>query len=74
MTVSKKLKIVLLTGMVGFVVLVAAEKFSAPGSSRFVSTAGAWIGRPLTPFSVAGVAGARYGVAQSGSITVSFRF
>ena len=56
MTVSKKLKIVLLTGMVGFLVLVTAEKFSAPSSSRFVSTAEAWIGRPLTPFSVAGAA------------------
>ena len=56
MTVSKKLRIVLLTGIVGFLGLGAAERFSIPGSSSFVSAAEARIGRPLTPFSVAGVA------------------
>ena len=56
MTVSKKLKIVLLTGIVGFLGLQAADRLSPPGSSNFVSTAEARIGRPLTPFSFAGVA------------------
>ena len=56
MTVSRKLKIVLLAGIVGFLGLQAADRLSPPGSSSFVSTAEARIGRPLTPFSFAGVA------------------
>jgi hypothetical protein len=56
MTVSKKLRIVLLTGIVGFLGLATADKLSTPGSSSFISPAEAIIGRPLTPFSVAGVA------------------
>jgi len=56
MTVSRKLKIVLLAGIVGFLGLQAADRLSPPGSSSLVSAAEARIGRPLTPFSVAGVA------------------
>jgi hypothetical protein len=56
MTVSKKLRIVLFTGIAGFLGLQAADRLSTPSSSSFVSTAEARIGRPLTPFSVAGVA------------------
>jgi len=56
MTVSKKLKIVLVTGIVAFLGLGAVDRLSTPGSSSFVSTAEAIIGRPLTPFSVAGAA------------------
>ena len=56
MTVSKKLKIVLMAGVVGFIGLQAADKFTTPGSFSIVSTANARVGRPLTPVSVAGVA------------------
>jgi hypothetical protein len=56
MTVSRKLRIVLLSGIIGFLGLGTAERLSTPSSSSFVSTAEARIGRPLTPFSVAGVA------------------
>lgn len=56
MTVSKKLRIPLLAAIVGFFGLQAVDRLSPPGSSSFVSSAEARIGRPLTPFSVAGVA------------------
>jgi hypothetical protein len=56
MTVSKKLRIVLLAGIVGFPGLQAAERIPALSSYSFVSTAEARVGRPLTPVSVAGVA------------------
>ena len=56
MSVSKKLKIVLLAGVVGGLGLEAAERLSPPGSYSFISSAEAVVGRPLTPVSVAGVA------------------
>jgi hypothetical protein len=56
MTVSKKLTIVLLTGVAGFIGLQAADKLTTPGSFSIVSSAVARVGRPLTPVSVAGVA------------------
>jgi hypothetical protein len=56
MIVSRKLKIALLTGIIGFLGIAAAERLVTPSSSSFVSTAEARIGRPLTPFSIAGVA------------------
>jgi len=56
MTVSKKLRIVLLTGVIGFIGLQAADKLTTPGSFSIISTADARVGRPLTPVSVAGVA------------------
>ena len=56
MTMSRKLKIVLFTLIAGFLGLQVADRLSSPGSSGFVSSAEARIGRPLTPFSVAGVA------------------
>jgi hypothetical protein len=56
MTISKKLTIVLLTGVVGFIGLQVADKLTTPGSFSIVSTADARVGRPLTPVSVAGVA------------------
>ena len=52
---SKKLKIVLLTGIFGILSLQAADRLSTSGSSSVVSTAQARVGRPLTPVSVAGV-------------------
>jgi hypothetical protein len=56
MTVSGKFRIILLTGLVGFLGLEAAERWSTPGATSFVSAAEARVGRPLTPVSVAGVA------------------
>ena len=56
MTVAKTLRIVLLTGVVGFIGLLAADKLIPPGTLSIVSTADARVGRPLTPVSVAGVA------------------
>ena len=56
MTVAKKLRMVLLTGVVGFMGWQAADKLTTPGSFSFVSTAEAIVGRPLTPVSVAGEA------------------
>ena len=56
MTIAEKLRIVLLTGVVGFVGLQGADKLTTSGSLSFVSTADARVGRPLTPVSVAGVA------------------
>jgi hypothetical protein len=55
MTVLKKLKIVLFTGILGFLGLQAADRLSTPGSFSVISTAEAIVGRPLTPVSVAGV-------------------
>jgi hypothetical protein len=55
MTMSKKLKIVLLTGIVGFLGLQAADRLSTHDSFSVVSTSQARVGRPLTPVSVAGV-------------------
>ena len=55
MTMSKKLKIVALAAVVGFMGLHAADRLSAPGSVSVISTAEARVGRPLTPMSVAGV-------------------
>ncbi len=56
MTLSKKLSIVLVTGIVGLMGLEAGEQLSRPGLFSLVSTAEARVGRPLTPVSVAGVA------------------
>ena len=56
MTMASKLRIILLAGTVGFIGLAASERFAIPGSYRFVSTAEAAVGRPLTPVSVAGTA------------------
>lgn len=56
MTMAEKLRIVLLTGVVGFVGLQVADKLTTPGPLSIISTADARVGRPLTPVSVAGVA------------------
>lgn len=56
MSVSKKLRIVLLAGIVGGLGLAASERLLPPGSYSFISPAEAVVGRPLTPVSVAGVA------------------
>jgi hypothetical protein len=56
MSLSRILRIVLLTGIVGFLGLVELEWRIMPDSYSFVSPAEAVVGRPLTPVSVAGVA------------------
>jgi len=55
MTLSMRLGILLLTGIVGLGGLEVGERFAIPGIHSFVSTAEAIVGRPLTPVSVAGV-------------------
>ncbi|MBB3237410.1 hypothetical protein [Phyllobacterium endophyticum] len=55
MNVSGKLKIVVLTGIVGFFAEAGSE-LPYPGIPGFVTAAEARVGRPLTPVSVAGVA------------------
>ena len=56
MSVSKKIGIVIFTGIIGLWGLELGERLSIPGVHSFVSTAEAIIGRPLSPVSVAGVA------------------
>ena len=56
MSVSKRFGLVLLAGLSGLFALELGERLSIPGMHGFVSTAGAVVGRPLTPVSVAGVA------------------
>lgn len=56
MSVSKKIGIVIATGIIGLSGLALGEQLSISGVSSFVSTAEARVGRPLTPVSVAGVA------------------
>ena len=56
MTVSRKIGIVILAGIIGLGALELGERLSIPGINSLVSTAEAKVGRPLTPVSVAGVA------------------
>ena len=56
MSVSKKIGIVIFTGIVGLGGLHLGDRLSIFGVLSFVSTAEAKVGRPLTPVSVAGVA------------------
>jgi hypothetical protein len=55
MTVSKRLRIVLLAGVVTVFGGEVGERLSVPGVHSVISTADAVVGRPLTPVSVAGV-------------------
>jgi hypothetical protein len=54
MSVSKQIGILLLGGIVGLCALEFGERVSMPGVHRFISTAEAEVGRPLTPVSIAG--------------------
>lgn len=56
MTVSRKIKIIVVAGLVGLLGLETAELSSVPEVFKVVSPAEARVGRPLTPVSVAGVA------------------
>jgi hypothetical protein len=56
MTVTTRLKIVVLAGAVAATSLAASQSLPTVGLTGFVSQAEARVGRPLTPVSVAGVA------------------
>ena len=56
MTVSKRLGLVVLAGVIVLLGLDLGERFTIPAMHSFISTAQAVVGRPLTPVSVAGVA------------------
>ena len=56
MTLSKRLGIFLMAGIIGLGALELGERLSIPGVHGLVSSAEAVVGRPLTPVSVAGVA------------------
>ena len=52
----KRVKVLLLTAIIGGLCLEAGERLAIPGAHGVISTAQAIVGRPLTPMSVAGVA------------------
>jgi hypothetical protein len=52
----KRIKVLLLTAIIGGLCLEAGERLAIPGVHSIISSAQAIIGRPLTPMSVAGVA------------------
>ena len=56
MTMTKRIGVIVLAGIVGLSGLELAERFSIPGFHNPISSAEARVGRPLTPVSVAGVA------------------
>ena len=56
MTLSKRLGILLMAGIIGLGALELGERLSIPGVAGLISSAEAIVGRPLTPVSVAGVA------------------
>jgi hypothetical protein len=56
MTMSIRLRLVLLAAAVGVFGMGVSERLVVPGTYGFVSSAEARVGRPLTPVSVAGVA------------------
>lgn len=56
MTLSRRVKILLIAAAVGFSGLEVSEQLSVPLADSIIATAEARVGRPLTPVSVAGVA------------------
>lgn len=54
MTMSKKLKILALAGVLGLIGWQAADRVTGSAPFEVVSSAEARVGRPLTPVSVAG--------------------
>jgi hypothetical protein len=56
MSMTQKLAVLLITGVIGLCALEFAERMAVPGVHSFVGAAEARVGRPLTPVSVAGVA------------------
>jgi hypothetical protein len=56
MTLFRRLKIHIIAAAIALSGLAVAEQFAIPVTSRIITPAEARIGRPLTPYSVAGVA------------------
>ena len=56
MTTWKKIRLLLLAGMIGVGGLELGDRLSIPGFHGLIVSAEAVVGRPLTPVSVAGVA------------------
>jgi hypothetical protein len=56
MTMTRKVRMILLAATIGAIGLGGLEQFAPLGFNGLVSPAEARIGRPLTPVSVAGVA------------------
>ena len=56
MTTWKKIRLMLLAGMIGVGGLELGDQLSIPGFHSLIVSAEAVVGRPLTPVSVAGVA------------------
>jgi hypothetical protein len=56
MSITQKLAVLFITGVIGLCALEFGEHMAVPGIHSFVGAAEARIGRPLTPVSVAGVA------------------
>ena len=55
MTLSQRVGILLMAGIIGLCALELGEWLSIPGVHGVIMTAEAVVGRPLTPVSVAGV-------------------
>ena len=55
MTLSKRIGIFLMAGIIGLCALELGEQLSIHGVHGLISSAEAIVGRPLTPVSVAGV-------------------
>jgi hypothetical protein len=56
MSITQKLAVLFVAGIIGLCALELGERMAVPGVHSFVSAAEAVVGRPLTPVSVAGVA------------------
>jgi hypothetical protein len=56
MTMTAKLRLILLAAAIGLFGIGASDQLLVHGSYAFLSSAEARVGRPLTPVSVAGVA------------------
>ena len=56
MTMGKKIRLLLLAGMIGVGGLELGDRLSIPGFHGLIVSAEAVVGRPLTPVSAAGVA------------------
>jgi hypothetical protein len=52
----KRISVLFLAVIIWCLCLELGEQFAIPGLPGFISTAGAVVGRPLTPMSAAGVA------------------
>ena len=56
MTASRKLRALLLIGMIALGLMALGDRLSIPGLNGLVTSVKAEVGRPMTPVSVAGVA------------------